>query len=181
MLQFMRSQGIGHDLVTEKQQSSRSSQSCLLSAHTSSTSSLVSAHLTLCSRHTEILAVSACLIQAVCSASNAFNPSFLTLTPFHSSGLSLPGCPRLGSSHCCWVGSFISPHLLQDVLGLLVWEIHCPPIVSLPVSMTDTPPPPAHGMGLTCCSVTRMCPSLCNPMDCSTPSFCVLHCLLEFA
>ena len=90
MLQFMRSQGIGHDLVTKKQQSSRSSQSCLLSAHTSSTSSLVNAHLTLCSRHTEILAVSACLIHAVCSASNAFDPSFLMLTPFHSSGLGLP-------------------------------------------------------------------------------------------
>ena len=32
-----------------------------------------------------------------------------------------------------------------------------------------------------CCSVTKLCPSLCNPMDCSTPGFPVLHYLPEFA
>ena len=32
-----------------------------------------------------------------------------------------------------------------------------------------------------CCLVTRSCPSLCNPMDCSTPGFPVLHYLLELA
>ena len=26
-----------------------------------------------------------------------------------------------------------------------------------------------------CCSVTKSCPTLCNPMDCSTPGFLVLH------
>ena len=31
------------------------------------------------------------------------------------------------------------------------------------------------------CSVTQSCPTLCNPMDCSTPGFPVLHYLLEFA
>ena len=31
------------------------------------------------------------------------------------------------------------------------------------------------------CSVTQLCPTLCNPMDCSMPGFPVLHCLLEFA
>ena len=31
-----------------------------------------------------------------------------------------------------------------------------------------------------CCSVTPSCPTLCNLMDCSTPGFPVLHCLLEF-
>ena len=29
--------------------------------------------------------------------------------------------------------------------------------------------------------VTKSCPTLCNPMDCSIPGFPVLHCLLEFA
>ena len=34
----------------------------------------------------------------------------------------------------------------------------------------------------TCfCSVARSCPTLCDPMDCSTPGFPVLHCLPEFA
>ena len=32
-----------------------------------------------------------------------------------------------------------------------------------------------------CCSVAKLCPTLCDPMDCSTPVFPVLHSLLEFA
>ena len=32
-----------------------------------------------------------------------------------------------------------------------------------------------------CFSVNKSCPALCNPMDCSTPGFPVLHHLLEFA
>ena len=32
-----------------------------------------------------------------------------------------------------------------------------------------------------CSSVAKSCPPLCNPVDCSTPSFPVLHYLLEFA
>ena len=33
----------------------------------------------------------------------------------------------------------------------------------------------------TCCSVAKSCPTLCAPMDCSTPDSSVLHYLLEFA
>ena len=32
-----------------------------------------------------------------------------------------------------------------------------------------------------CCSVAQSCPTLCDPMDCSTPGFPVLHHLLELA
>ena len=32
-----------------------------------------------------------------------------------------------------------------------------------------------------CCSVAQACPTLCNPMDCSTPGFPVLHHLPELA
>ena len=32
-----------------------------------------------------------------------------------------------------------------------------------------------------CCSVTNLCPTLCDPMNFTTPGFPVLHCLLEFA
>ena len=39
----------------------------------------------------------------------------------------------------------------------------------------------AHICSGGCCSVTQMCPTLCNPMDCSTPGFSVLHYPLEFA
>ena len=36
-------------------------------------------------------------------------------------------------------------------------------------------------LGWSHCSVTKSCPSLCDPVDCSTPVFPVLHCLPEFA
>ena len=38
-----------------------------------------------------------------------------------------------------------------------------------------------HHLSCYCCSVTKSCPALCNPMDCSTPGPGVLHYLLEFA
>ena len=34
---------------------------------------------------------------------------------------------------------------------------------------------------LSCFLVIQLCPTFCNPMDCSMPGFPVLHCLLEFA
>ena len=34
---------------------------------------------------------------------------------------------------------------------------------------------------ICCCSVTKLCPTLCDPMDCSMPGFPVLHYLPEFA
>ena len=34
---------------------------------------------------------------------------------------------------------------------------------------------------LLCCSVTKLCPTICDCMDCSMPGFPVFHCLLEFA
>ena len=33
----------------------------------------------------------------------------------------------------------------------------------------------------SCCSVAQSCPTLCNPMDCSTPDFPAFHHLSEFA
>ena len=38
--------------------------------------------------------------------------------------------------------------------------------------------PPNHVV--LCCSVPKSCPTLCDPMDYSTPGFSVLHSLLEF-
>ena len=36
-------------------------------------------------------------------------------------------------------------------------------------------------LGSIICSFTKLCPTLCDPMDCSTTGFPVLHQLLEFA
>ena len=37
-----------------------------------------------------------------------------------------------------------------------------------------------HFLG-DCCSVAELCPTLCNPKDCSASGFPILHYLLEFA
>ena len=34
---------------------------------------------------------------------------------------------------------------------------------------------------LCSCSVAKLCPTLCDPMNCSLPGFLVFHCLPEFA
>ena len=34
---------------------------------------------------------------------------------------------------------------------------------------------------VSCCSVALSCPTICDPVDCSTPGFAVLHHLLELA
>ena len=38
-----------------------------------------------------------------------------------------------------------------------------------------------HTHRYICCSVAQLCPTLCSPMDCSTPGFPVSHHLLQFA
>ena len=42
---------------------------------------------------------------------------------------------------------------------------------------------PVDGAHFPCCfcSAAKSCPTLCNPMDCSTPDFSILHYLLETA
>ena len=35
----------------------------------------------------------------------------------------------------------------------------------------------ARSLCLVCCSVNQSCPTLCDPVDCNTPGFPVLHCL----
>ena len=39
----------------------------------------------------------------------------------------------------------------------------------------------AHSSPSRCCSFTKSCPTLCDPINCSTPGFPVRHCLPEFA
>ena len=43
------------------------------------------------------------------------------------------------------------------------------------------PDPQIPEASLTCCSVAKLCPPLCDLMDYSKPDSSVLHCLLEFA
>ena len=67
--------------------------------------------------------------------------------------------------------SFLS-NLKNDLPLLLKMFLHSPPSHSTPTPYSS------------CCfsfSVAQSCLILCYPMNCSTPGFLVLHCLLEFA
>ena len=75
----------------------------------------------------------------------------------------------------------VSPSLSR----LLEIPSQCPPphsLCSLPFSIF---PPNTHQLQTQyrccCCSVVKLCLTLCNPMDFSTPDFPILHYLLEFA
>ena len=58
----------------------------------------------------------------------------------------------------------------QCLLCLQHWQVG-----SLPLA------PPGKPRTPDCCLVAKLCLTLCDPMDCSTPGFPVLHHLLEFA
>ena len=68
-----------------------------------------------------------------------------------------------------WSFSFLQVLNFSPTLILLMTQQ--PPFSSLTVSW---------GYSL-CCLVAKSCPTLYDPMDCSTPGFPVLYCLLEFA
>ena len=52
---------------------------------------------------------------------------------------------------------------------------------SFSLSLLPSLPVSGNNFLLCCYSVTKLYLTLCNPMNCSTPSFSVLHYLLEFA
>ena len=67
---------------------------------------------------------------------------------------------------------------------LLSWILYSPP---LPMALHAAAKPRKHmslwlssllfplSLQLCCCSLTQSCPALCDPMDCSTPGFPVVH------
>ena len=44
-----------------------------------------------------------------------------------------------------------------------------------------TEPPGKYYIIGSCCSVAKLCPTLCDSVDCSMTGYFVLHCLIEFA
>ena len=49
------------------------------------------------------------------------------------------------------------------------------------ISVATDPSTVIKSMHMPCCSVAKLCLTLCDPMNCSTPGFPFLHCLREFA
>ena len=78
---------------------------------------------------------------------------------------------------CSEAASPLAPALLTWV-GYLTPNPHVPSACLLNYSFFLPPCSPTSGCH---CSVTQLCPNLCDPMDCSTPGFPVLHHLPEFA
>ena len=71
-----------------------------------------------------------------------------------------------------WVKGSVAPNVCLDGrLGVLETQ------------GTDCLPSASHDAQhmVSCCSVTKSCPTLCDPMDCNTPGFPVLLCLSGFA
>ena len=94
--------------------------------------------------------------------------------------------------YCSPPGSYVRGILQAVILG---W-VPLPPSGDLPDSVIEftslISPALAGGFFTTsttwevliflcCCSVTQLCPALCDPVDCSTPCFPALNSLLEFA
>ena len=71
-----------------------------------------------------------------------------------------------------WI--FLTQDSSAHLLYLLHWQAGSLPLVPLGS-------PHMTICCFFCCSVTKSCLTSCDPMDCSTASFPVLHCLLEFA
>ena len=79
-------------------------------------------------------------------------------------------CFPLRAYHLC-KPSFCFPDLLLLSLNSLCHDTRTYSLVSIITNYTIC----------YCCSVAQSCPTLCDPMDCSTPDFPVLYQLLELA
>ena len=84
---------------------------------------------------------------------------------------------------------FYDEHYLNSNINILVYLLYCIsiplltlyPSINLPHFSMHFKVNCTRQYCCCCCSVTKSGPTLCNPMDCSTPGSPVLHCLPEFA
>ena len=77
------------------------------------------------------------------------------------------------SCRCKWQVPICSWQPLEEALKFQILSLFSP---SAPTVSTHLPP-----YLRSCCSIAQSCPTVWDPMDCSTPGFPVLHYLLEFA
>ena len=74
---------------------------------------------------------------------------------------------------------WITVYLINPFLGYFQYSV----ITNSPAMKIHVHPSLWRWLEYYFCSVTQSCPTVCNPMDCSTPAFSVLHhvLVLEFA
>ena len=78
---------------------------------------------------------------------------------------------------------FISENLFSKCPCMFTWRMFTVEMVVIVKKIETAQMPDSRRLvkSCCCCSVTKLYPTLCNPMDCSTPGFPVLHYLPEFA
>ena len=104
--------------------------------------------------------------------SNSWRPDILKPTRFLCPGYSLGKNSEVGC-HALLQAIFPTQGLNPHLLYLLHWQVG---------SLTLVPPGKPHERHIwSCCSVTKLCLTPCNPMNCSMPGFPILHYLPEFA
>ena len=81
------------------------------------------------------------------------------------------------SRHCfqAYSDRGLNPHRCQGVCFYVEKKLEIATNRPLPLPEKD------DSQRCCCCSVTELCPTLCDPMDFNTPDFPVLHYLPEFA
>ena len=93
--------------------------------------------------------------------------------------------------HAMWSGWNIKTYvyLVEKTMDRGSWQATVHGVARVGHDLAAKPLPPPHlvtpvlvvMIHLCCCSVTKLCPPVCDAMDCSMPGFPVLHYLLEFA
>ena len=121
---------------------------------------------------------------------SAFIPSCGAHTPTHTfTGMHLPCTTMHHQPYCtcvkhpqgCTAGVSTCPHTCTRTPTQCVHTAGCSHALIGAHTHTHTRSSTARTHSCYCCSVSRSCPILHEPMDCSTPGFPVLHHLPEFA
>ena len=88
---------------------------------------------------------------------------------------SIPFC-----HHQVWLSHLFNSRLWSIRLYCELWRAKTSPSTVLNPVLWPEQWRPSISYGCYCCSAAQLCLTLCDPMDCSTPGFPVLHHLLEF-
>ena len=107
-----------------------------------------------------------------------FNKSLLILQAKHSQW----GCPPSHGHHSCDLG-FLFQNLILSSQSLSIFSLCHFQLNTVNKSLQVFSQCENPSVDKVCCclSVTKLCPTLCDPMDYSMPGFLILHSLPEFA
>ena len=117
---------------------------------------------------------------AICQASLFITNSWslLTLMVVHMPPPSWTSLPPPTPSHPFRLSQSTGFELHASYSKIFTGYLILHMVMYVPMLLSQFVPPQASSCG---CSVAKSCPTLCGPMDCSTPDFPVLHHLLELA